>query len=407
MTNKFSDQVGGFVSLRLRGENLERVINMALTRGIYIWDIKRRDDTILLKVRNSGFEALKNIADEQNFAIELLKSEGLPFYKTVMKRRMGLLGGAILFILALYIMSSFVWFVQVSGNNKVDRSRILMTAAHYGIKVGAGKWTFSKTAVEEAMLRDISELAYVECDVQGVKANIKVVEKVLPDADITGPCNIVADRDGVIEEVLVLDGSAAVKSGDVVARGDILISGTVVPPTPSDMIERLPVPSPDKGAHLVRARGQVKARTWYEGYGECSRKLDETVFTGREFTQIYLESPWQKILLKGKGENPFGLYAQTEKEWRSPYGNWALIEVISKEQTVKSTEYTESEAIEAARKLALEKLHEAISSNLNISDSHMDILSSPSDSIIRIKVSAETIEDIGVAQAINSGEISN
>ena len=125
--------------------------------------------------------------------IELLKSQGLPFYKTIMKRRMGLLAGAVLFILTLYIMSSFVWFVQVSGNNKVDRNRILMTAAHYGIHVGAGKWTFSRTAVEEAMLRDISELAYVQCDIRGVKVNIKVVEKILPDLNITGPCHIVAE----------------------------------------------------------------------------------------------------------------------------------------------------------------------------------------------------------------------
>ncbi len=406
MANKFSDQVGGFVSLRLHGENLEKVINMALARGIYIWDIKRRDGCILLKVRNSGYEALKTIADEQNFDIELLQSQGLPFYKTVMKRRIGLLGGALLCILTLYFMSSFVWFIQVSGNNKVDRNRILMTAAHYGIKVGAGKWTFSRTAAEEAMLREISELAYVQCDIRGVKVDIKVVEKVLPGADITGPCDIVASRDGVIEEMLVLDGQAMVKAGDVVAGGDILISGTVVPPT-SPYIEGVPVPPSDAGTRQVRARGQVKARTWYEGYGECNLKLEDTAFTGKEFTRIYLESPWKKILLKGRGDVPFALYEQTEKQWRSPFGNWGLIKIVSQEQTVNSIEYTESEAIEIARQKAMEKLQQAMPGNYNIIDSHMDILSSPSDSIIRIRVSAETIEEIGTAQAINSGEISN
>jgi len=405
MTNKFSDQVGGFVSLRLRGDNLEKIINMALARGIYIWDIKRRDDCIYLKVRNSGYEALKTIADEQSFKIELLKSQGLPFYKTIMKRRIGLLGGAVLFILTLYIMSSFVWFIQVTGNNKVDRTRILMTAAHYGIQVGAGKWSFSRTAVEEAMLRDIRELAYVQCDIRGVKVNIKVVEKILPEQNITGPCHIVANRDGVIEEVLVLDGQADVKAGDVVARGDILISGIVVPPAPPSEIENLPPSS--TGTHQVRARGQVKARTWYEGYGECSRKLEEKVFTGKQFTKVYLETPWKKMLLKGKGENPFTIYEQSEKLWLSPVGNWGLRRLTYREQSVNVTEYTEAEAIEIARTKALEKLNEVMQSSLTISDSHMAILSSPSDSIIRIRVSAETIEDIGLAQPINGGEISN
>ena len=407
MSNKFSDQVGGFVSLRLRGDNLEKIINMALARGIYIWDIKRRDDCIYLKVRNSGYEAFKTIAADQSFAIELLKSQGLPFYKTIMKRRMGLLGGAVLFILTLYIMSSFVWFIQVSGNNKVDRNRILMTAAHYGIRVGAGKWNFSRIAVEEAMLRDISELTYVQCDIRGVKVNIKVVEKILPDHDITGPCHIVAVRDGVIEGVLVLDGQAHIKAGDVVARGDILISGIVIPPTPPTEIEGLPSPSPNTGIHQVRARGQVKARTWYEGYGECNRKLEEKVFTGKQFTQAYLETPWKRILLQGSGENPFAIYEQSERLWRSPLGNWGVHRLTYKEQSVNITEYNETEAIEIARSRALEKLHEVMPSSLRISDSHIDILSSPSDSIIRIKVSAETIEDIGLAQPINGGEISN
>jgi len=406
MATKFSDQVGGFISLRLRGDNLEKIINMALARGIYIWDIKRRDDCIYLKVRNSGYEALKTIADEHNFFIEVLKSQGLPFYKTIMKRRMGLLGGAVLFILTLYIMSSFVWFVQVSGNNTVDRSRILMTAAHYGIHVGAGKWQFSRTGVEEAMLRDISELAYIQCDVRGVKVNIKVVEKIRPDINITGSCHIVANRDGVIEEVLVLDGSAHVKAGDVVARGDILISGIVFPPVLPEN-EGLVPPSSSTEPYQVRARGQVKARTWYEGYGECSRKSENKVFTGKEFTKVYLESPWKKILLKGGGANPFSIYEQSEQLWRSPLGNWGLLRVIIKEQTVKTLEYSETEAVDIAREKALQQLHQEMPGNLKISDSHLDILSSPSDSIIRIRISAETIEDIGLAQPINGGEISN
>jgi similar to stage IV sporulation protein len=318
---------------------------------------------------------------------------------------MGLLIGAVLFILTLYIMSSFVWFIQVSGNNKVDRNRILMTAAHYGIHVGAAKWNFSRTAVEEAMLRDINELTYVECDIRGVKVNIKVVEKILPDNNITGPCNIVANKDGVVEEVLVLDGQAHVKAGDVVARGDTLISGIVFPTAPPPEIEGIP-PS-NKGPHQVRARGQVKARTWYEGYGECSRKSEEKVFTGKQFTQIYLESPWKKILLKGSEENPFAIYDQSEVLWNSPIGNWGLHRVTYKEQSVNVTEYSETEAIEIARTKALQKLHEVMPGSLTISDSHMDILSSPSDSIIRIKVSAETIEEIGIAQPINGGEISN
>lgn len=410
MPNKFSDQLSGFISLRLQGENQEKIINMALSRGIYIWDIKGREDGIYLKVRNSGYEAFQTIAREQDLHLEVLKSEGLPFYKKVMKRRMGLLGGAVLFILTLYIMSSFIWFVQVSGNDKTDHNTILASAARNGIYPGAGKWCFDRIEAERSMLRELSGLSYIECNINGVKADIKVVEKILPD--ITGPCHVVAARDGVVEDVLVFDGQASVKAGDVVIRGDILISGLVYPPVPLDTgevalpeedSEIVPVPEP----YEVRARGLVKARTWYEGYGECHRKVEEKVASGEKYTRLYLQTPWGKVLLKGRDENTFAIYEQSEKSWPSPLNKWGIYKVTSQEQVIKTTEYSEDEAAEIARTKAMQHLRQGMEGELKITDSHIAVLSSPSDSIVRLKVFVESIEDIGWEQPIDGGNISS
>jgi len=405
MANKFSDQVGGFISLYLKGNNPERIINLALARGIFIWDIKKQDEGIQLKVRTSGFEAFKTIINDNHFEMEVVKKQGLPFYKTVMKRRLGLIGGAMLFTFTLYLMSSFVWFVDVSGNNKVERSKILMTSARHGIYPGAAKWNFSRTEVEEAMLRDLSEIAYIQCDIRGVKADIKVVEKILPDGEISGPCHLVAARDGVVEEIMVLDGQSHVKTGDVVAQGDILISGIVFPTVQEDLGLMPPI---DPQPYLARARGQVKARTWYEGYGECKLKSEEKIFSGKEINRFYLETPWKRILLKGRGENHFAIFEQSsnEKIWSGHAGNWGFIRQDIKEQLIKTTEYSEKEAVNIARERALSSLQQEMPAGLKVSDSHFNVLSSPSDSIVRIKVFVETTEDISVPQPIDGGKIS-
>lgn len=81
MASRFSDRVGGFISLRLRGQYQEKIINLALARGIYIWDIKRDGEYLYLKVRNSGYEAFKAITEEHGFELEILKRDGLPFYR--------------------------------------------------------------------------------------------------------------------------------------------------------------------------------------------------------------------------------------------------------------------------------------------------------------------------------------
>jgi len=407
MANKFLDLIGGVIKLRLKGENKERIMNMALSRGIYIWDIKWHGEALHLRVRTSGFKALQTIADENGYEIELLSKRGWPFYKSILKRRSGFLGGAAIFLLTLYLLSSFIWFIELSGNKKLDAERILTTAARYGIYKGAAQWDFSPNEVEEAMLKDLPQLSYVQCEVHGVKATIKVVEKILPDEEMNRPCHIVAAKDGVIEEILVLDGQANVEPGQVVGKGDILISGIVFPTSPD--VENQEVPAPTVQPYPVRAQGTVKARIWYEGYGECPLKIENKVSTGRTNTALFLQTPWKKICLSSSPPQKKSLYRVEMKRWTLPVGsgNWAVYKRSWHEQVIKLREYSEAEAIEIARERAIKKLRQQMQNDMEICDSQLEILSSPSDSIVRIKVSIESIEDISVVQPIKGAEISN
>lgn len=407
MNNKFFEQVGGIIRVRLQGKNLEKVINMALARGIFINDIKRKEDGLHFKIRSSAYSALRSLAEENGYQLEVTEKKGIPFYQALLKRRLGFVIGALIFILALYFLSSFVWFIEISGAEKVDPTRILVTAARYGVYQGAAKWNFSRNEVEEGILRDIEQLTYARVDVRGVKVNIEVVEKVLPRDEITGPCHLVASRDGVVEEVLVLDGQANAAAGDVVARGDILISGVVFP-----QVSPYIVPDPEQESNLeatmpytVRARGQVKARVWYEGYGECPL-VQEQVTSGRTATQYLLETPWRAITLKDAATEDFSLL-QEKHERRSlhtPLGEIALHKVIITEQVKKVTELSASEAEKTAAEKARQVLQSKIASHKKVINTTQEVISSPSDPIIRVKLTAEVIEDIAVPEPISEAE---
>ncbi|MEA1960331.1 MAG: sporulation protein YqfD [Bacillota bacterium] len=405
MANKFFDQVGGVIKVSVNGQNPEKILNLAMSRGVYIWDIKRVQEGVQLKIRNSGLEALQTLTDEYGYEIFVLEQQGMPLYKKVLKRRMGFLGGLVFFIMTLYVMSSFVWFVEVSGNAKMDKAQILTTAARYGVYQGAAKWNFSRNEVEEAMLRDLSELSYVQVDIQGVKAHINVVEKILPDQAMTGPCHIVACRDGVVEEVLVLEGQANVEKGQVVARGDILISGIVFPPVPYVLqgTEEMEESEP----YSVRARGKVKAKTWYEGYGECKLQTETKVLTGKEAKIITVETPWKTIDFKGIRIKTFNDYVEESKmnHLQTPLGSFVFRSTIKKEQNTETQVYSPQEAIEVARRKALGQLHKELKGSVKINESSVDILSAPSDAIIRLKIRVEVIEDISQAQPLNAARI--
>jgi len=411
MGNKLFDQVGGTIKVALKGKNQEKIINMASSRGIYIWDIKKNGDDLNFKVRTSGLKALQSISEENDYELDVREKQGLPFYRNLFRRRMGFFTGALIFILALYIMSSFVWFVEVDGNKKVESSKILLTAAKHGVYQGAAKWNFSRIEAEEAMLRDLGELSYVKLDIRGVKARIQVVEKILPKTDISGPCHIVATRDGVIEEVLALDGQANVKPGDVVKKGDILISGVVFPEKSPYIVsnDEEEKEEEQEEPYTVRARGQVKARVWYEGYGECRLHEEKLVLSGRKLRKIYIETPWKTFLVKGQREKTYNLYEQKIKKRivKSPLGDFGFFQVELKEKIKKTRDFTEKEAVKLARERAMKTLARKMGDNTKISESRVDILSRPSDPILRARISVEAIEDIATAQPINISPNSN
>ncbi|MBP8819451.1 MAG: sporulation protein YqfD [Syntrophomonadaceae bacterium] len=411
MGNKLFDQVGGTIKVALKGKNQEKIINMASSRGIYIWDIKKNGDDLNFKVRTSGLKALQSISEENDYELDVREKQGLPFYRNLFRRRMGFFTGALIFILALYIMSSFVWFVEVDGNKKVESSKILLTAAKHGVYQGAAKWNFSRIEVEEAMLRDLGELSYVKLDIRGVKARIQVVEKILPKTDISGPCHIVATRDGVIEEVLALDGQANVKPGDVVKKGDILISGVVFPEKSPYIVnnDEEEKEEEQEEPYTVRARGQVKARVWYEGYGECRLHEEKLVLSGRKLRKIYIETPWKTFLVKGQREKTYNLYEQKIKKRivKSPLGDFGFFQVELKEKIKKTRDFTEKEAVKLAQERAMKTLARKMGDNTKISESRVDILSRPSDPILRARISVEAIEDIATTQPINISPNSN
>jgi len=204
----------------------------------------------------------------------------------------------------------------------------------------------------------------------------------------------------VVEEILVLEGQSIVKPGQVVGQGEILISGIVYPPAPetSDASKLLEPEEPS----FVRARGTVKARTWYEGYGECPRRIETKVLTGETALEINLMTPWKEVCIKKAKLSKNGYYKLARKRIAantSP-GMWGIYINKYHEQKKQVQSFTEAQAIEMARESGFNNLRRKIRPGVQISDSYIQVLSSPSDAIVRIKIAIESIEDISRVQAI-------
>ncbi|MFZ5648665.1 MAG: sporulation protein YqfD [Bacillota bacterium] len=404
----------GYVNILVRGENLEKFLNMAASRGIFLWDIKRvGQNEIFVKTRLSAVKPLRHIGRNTSTRFDFKNREGLPFMISRIKKRKSLIIGAMLFLLGLYILSSFVWFVDVKGNRSLASKEILGIAAEAGLKVGALKIRVDEVRVENLIRERLPEVSYVGVNVSGTRATIEIAEKIIMQKKETHPSDIVAGKAGLIKEVLVLVGNPAVKEGDTVVPGQVLISGVIPPPEIQNQnlagnigpANPLPLSPPT----YVRARGVVRARVWYEGYGEVPLHEEGARQTGNRFSRLRIKIGDKEIILSGAQNIPFDNFKIERNVKKLP--NWRNIslpvEIISEDYYQMETfriQRNRFEALELARKKALESARsgmQSINGDYHVVEEKTGEVSSKNpENIVRVRAYIETLEDIGVEKPL-------
>lgn len=273
--------LAGYVIIRVKGSALERLVNLAASRGVRLSDIRRvGPDVLYAQTSIGGFKALRPLARRLDCTMRIRRRGGLPFLADALVRRKALTAGVFLFLVALYGLSSFIWFIHLTGVAPGHREEIRSYLESAGLRIGARVSSFDREKLAADLLRRFPYLTWASVEVRGTLAKVKVVEKVLLPAAETAPRHLVARRDGLVTACLPLRGEALVQPGETVVRGQVLISGVVHldPGTPAAGGEVLA-----RAGNLgyLRAEGTVRARVWYEAEGVAALSGVTEVPTGR------------------------------------------------------------------------------------------------------------------------------
>jgi len=296
--------ITGYLEISVEGRTTEKFINLAMHQGIPLWNIYHGSEYAVLNVDVDSFFDLRHLAKKSGCRLRIRRKAGLSFLVNRLIRRRGLVVGLIIFVATLYTLSSFVLFVGVEGNERLKSEHLRRLAADAGARPGMPKWLLDKDEVAHQMILAEPELAWVGVHIRGTRMVIEVKEKIKAPVAIERPGHLVAAKDGLIYEVLVISGVARVATGDTVTRGQVLIEGAVRPQAQG----KLTIIPQDA---VVRARGEVWARVWYEGYGEAALEETERVPTGRFVTVWTLLVDEQPILRVGRQQMPYLDYEQS------------------------------------------------------------------------------------------------
>ena len=328
----------GYVRIRAKGFSAARFVNMVAFRGAYLWDITREGAGMTMKAAVDHLELLEACAQKTGCEIDILEWGGLPVVLRRLYKRQVWTGGMLLFAAGLYILSSFVWTIEVKGNERLETEELLSACEEMGLKPGVWKRRVDTETVTKGLLGRFADISWVSVGIDGTDVTIKLAETI-EKAELVDktPCDIVASVDGVIVQITAERGTPKVQAGDVVRRGDVLISSELV----------IGLEGEEQNRSYTAAEGAVRARIWKSLTEEMPFRYEEIVYIGVEqenrsivFSEKELdiihpdgEGKWEKTLLS---EQPlklgdFRLPVHLRKEI------WKAYEIVEKERTLEET----------------------------------------------------------------------
>lgn len=386
--------IRGYVIILVEGYFLEKFVNICVHRQIFLWDIKRsKNSTLTLKVSVKGFKALRPVARKTNCRVRIIKKKGVPFFLNRYKRRKAFIFGPFLFILLLYIMTSFIWSVEVTGNKEIEYDFLIDVLAKNGIKPGVLKFGIDTDKVVNNLILEIDKLSWVSVSIKGTKAKVQVAERTVAPELVPKniPCDIIARRDGVITSIIVKEGYEMVKVGDTVVKGQVLISGKV------------PIKNETEKVRFVHSIGSVTARTWYEKSSPVNMKRIRKVNTGRTKDHISLILFTKRIKLFS-GKVDFDDYEKVEIRKRLSLGEDLVLPFEIAIDRFYECEVIEEELdIEEAKKLsaenALSEVMNDVPPDARILKTYANFVEDKNNGLIA-KVTVECLEEIGIKKEI-------
>ena len=383
----------GYVIIRIEGLTLEKFINLSIAKGLYLWDIQRIDYTTLeAKIGIKGFKSLKDIVRRVGCRTHIIEKRGYPFlaHKFKYRKMFGL--GFILSIGLIFFATSYVWKIDVEGNERVKDEAIVIALERMEVKTWIPKRRIDTLEIKQHLLANLDSLAYAGAEVKGTKLIITVKERdVIPEIISSNePCNIVANKRAVVYKVIAKNGKGIVNKGDIVQEGQVLITGSIED-------ERLEKPL------LVHSEGSVIGTTWYNE--TINEPIIKTIKeeTGEIHSTKEIQIGKKRIHLMS-GDIPFEHYIQeTKSEKLIKVGFIDIpintIEHIYKEVEIKEIEQNVDSLKQILAVLGVEKIMERVPLGAEVVSK--EVTNSITDGVLTTKIDIEVREEIGVKQKIH------
>lgn len=225
---KFLQLIYGYVIILVRGENLERFLNLCKSRKVYMEKIRYREDgQLMAQMQAADFFRLRPLRNKTGVHIQIIQRRGMPFFFLRNKKRKAFFTGMILGGILIFFLTGRIWNIHIEGNVRNSTGEILDFLDKQDINHGMSKKKINCSEVAAAVRKNFPEITWVSARIEGTRLLLEIREGISRKnikEDMTA-CDLTADKAGVITEMVVRSGVPVKKPGDICKKGELLVSG--------------------------------------------------------------------------------------------------------------------------------------------------------------------------------------
>ena len=232
--------IKGYLLIRVEGYSPERFLNACSHRGIALWGLRSAGGAYEMYMALKDFRRIKALARKTGTKVRVKRRYGLPFFLHRYRKRKLFFAGAFLAAALVYVLSLFIWEIDIRGNSRRTDEALLAFLRAEDIHCGMTAGSVDCEEIARDLRAAYSDIVWVSASVQGTKLVIQVKENNhlsaktqgnLQDAGEAGQgeegTDLAAQEDCTILSIVTRKGTPLVHEGDQVKKGGILVSGRV------------------------------------------------------------------------------------------------------------------------------------------------------------------------------------
>ena len=259
----------------VKKELSSRVLDIILSSSLsYIKAEFLKNDNLKITIYSHQIVEYKKAFDDVNIELFFNQEKGFITAFQSNKYRVGIFIGLLLLLISSFVSTMFVWKINITGNTSLTKSEVVAELDKADFHIGSFIPKINYKKLHNKVLISSDKISWISVNIVGNVANVVIKEKLDENENKAFKdkyTNIISKFDGQISFISVEEGRKQVSIGDVVKKGDLLISGVL--------------DSQSQGVRYVDAKGTIKA--YVNKKIEIKVPYDDTkkVYTGKTYTR--------------------------------------------------------------------------------------------------------------------------